>query len=75
VQSQAGSRASKRSNVDETLFAGKKTQSKQAAATISIEELRKIRGNTEKNNQVDAVIISAAEMARIKDATVIKSKE
>ena len=42
---------------------------------ISVEELRRIRKNTEKNNQQDAVIISATDLARIKDATVIKSNE
>jgi len=42
---------------------------------VSVEELRKIRKNTEKNNQQDAVIITANDLARIKDATVIKSNE
>lgn len=42
---------------------------------ISVEELRRIRNNTEKNNQQDAVIISANDLARIKDATVIKTNE
>jgi hypothetical protein len=42
---------------------------------ISLEELRSIRKKTEQNNKQDAVIISAQELARIKDATVIKSKE
>jgi hypothetical protein len=42
---------------------------------ISIEELRTIRSKTEKNNQTDAVIISAKDLERIKEATTIKTKE
>lgn len=62
-QSQMGSRASQRSRggvakdsyVDETLFGGKKKPSTAAsgvrgnAAVISMDELRTIRGKTEKN--------------------------
>jgi hypothetical protein len=40
-----------------------------------LEELRTIRGKTEKNNQTDAVIISAKDMERIREATTIKTKE
>jgi len=67
----------KNSFVDETLFGGKKTNAAGSAAAnvISLDELRKIRTKTESNNQTDAVIISAKDMARIKDATVIKSKD
>ena len=82
LQSQVGSRQSKRSQagkkdayVDETLFGGKKTLANTGTAIVNIEELRKIRTNTEKNNQQDAVIISAADLSRIKEATIIKSKE
>jgi len=63
-----GSRASQRSRggvgknsyVDETLFGDKKSgkKSTNGAAVISLDELRTIRGKTEKKNQNDAVIIS-----------------
>ena len=42
---------------------------------ISMDDLRKIRNKTEKNNQNDAVIISKADLDRIKDATTIKTKD
>ena len=42
---------------------------------ISLDELRTIRKKTESNNQQDAVIISSSDLARIKDSTVIKSKD
>ena len=82
-QSQFGSRASKRSQkgdsyVDETLFGGKKAGSKGVganAAVITLDELRTIRSKTEKNNQNDAVVISKADLDRIKGATVIKTTE
>lgn len=79
-QSQIGSRASqrsKKSHVDETLFGGKNAGAKAAAGSnvISIEELRTIRSKTEKNNQTDAVIISAKDLERIKEATTIKTKD
>jgi hypothetical protein len=38
-------------------------------------DLRKIRTKTEKNGQNDAVIITKADLDRIKDATTIKSKD
>ena len=89
LQSQFGSRASQRSKggvakysyVDETLFGGKKkpptaaSGARGSAAVISMDELRTIRGKTEKNNQNDAVIISKNDLDRIKAATTIKSKE
>jgi len=34
-----------------------------------------IRTKTETNNQTDAVIVTGKEMQRIKDATVIKTKD
>lgn len=40
-----------------------------------MDELRKIRQKTEKNGQNDAVIISKADLDRIKDATTIKTKD
>ena len=61
--------------MDETLFGGKKTAQNTGANVISLDELRSIRKKTEANNKQDAVIISATELARIKDATVIKSQE
>jgi len=81
-----GSRASQRSRksgansyVDETLFGGSKAKAASkagaSAAVVSLEELRTIRGKTEKNNQNDAVIITRSDMARIRMATTIKTKE
>jgi len=69
------SNAGKNSYVDETLFGGKKAGPGSSANVISIDELRKIRTKTESNNQTDAVIISASEMQRIREATTIKSKD
>ena len=40
-----------------------------------MDELRDIRGKTEKNNQNNAVIISKNDLDRIKDATTIKTKD
>ena len=40
-----------------------------------MDELRNIRGKTEKNQANDAVIITKKDLDRIKDATVIKTKE
>ena len=42
---------------------------------ISLDELRSIRKTTEKSGKADAVIISKDELARIKDATTVKTKE
>ena len=77
-----GSRASQRSKnsyVDEALFGNKKPGAeatvKTSAGVITLEELRTIRGKTEKNNQNDAVIISKNDLMRIKDATTIKSRD
>lgn len=46
-----------------------------STGVITMDELRTIRGKTEKNNQNDAVIISRRDLDRIKDATTIKTKE
>lgn len=46
-----------------------------SAGFITMDELRAIRGKTEKNNQNDAVIISKNDLDRIKDATTIKTKD
>ena len=48
---------------------------KTSAGVITLDELRTIRGKTEKNNQNDAVILTKTDLMRIKDATTIKSKE
>jgi len=48
---------------------------KTSSGVITLDELRNIRGKTEKNNQNDAVIISKADLARIKDATNIKTRD
>lgn len=83
------SRASKRSNVDETLFGNKQAASnaggskagkfptgvKTSAGFITMDELRAIRQKTEKNSQNDAVVISKTDLDRIKDATTIKTKD
>ena len=77
---QVGSRASKRSQnsyVDEALFGSKAGGGgvKTSTGVISLDELRAIRGKTEKNNQNDAVVISKADLMRIKDATVVKTRD
>jgi len=48
---------------------------KTSTGVISLDELRAIRGKTEKNNQNDAVVISKGDLQRIKDATTIKSRD
>lgn len=40
-----------------------------------MDELRAIRGKTEKNGQNDAVVISKNDLDRIRDATTIKTKD
>lgn len=74
---QIGSRASQRStkNVDEALFGGSKIKSNAGVGVISQDELRAIRAKTEKNAKNDAVVISKNDLNRIKDATVIKTKD
>ena len=47
----------------------------QNAGFITMDELRAIRQKTEKNNQNDAVVLSKADLDRIKDATTIKTKD
>jgi len=46
-----------------------------SAGYITMDELRAIRGKTEKNNQNDAVVLSKGDLDRIKDATTIKTKD
>ena len=74
---QIGSRASQRSgkNVDEALFGGSKGKTNAGVGFISQDELRSIRAKTEKNTKNDAVVISKNDLNRIKDATVIKTKD
>lgn len=71
---------SKASYVDETLFGNnnKKQPSqiaKAGASILSINELRKIREQTEKGLQKDAVIIPKNEIERIKNSTKIVSAD
>ena len=40
-----------------------------------MDELRTIRAKAEKNNKNDAVVLSKNDLLRIKDATLIKTKE
>jgi len=69
------SQRSKNSYVDETLFGGKKTGFATSTGIVSLEELRKIRTKTEKNQANDAVIISKTDLARIKQSTKIQTKD
>lgn len=61
--------------MDEALFGGSKVKSNAGVGVISQEELRAIRAKTEKNTKNDAVVISKNDLNRIKDATVIKTKD
>ena len=73
---------SKASYVDETLFGSNKkiengqSQMAKAGATIlSINELRKIREQTDKGLQKDAAILSKTELDRIRKASIIMTKD
>ena len=55
--------------------AGAEATVKTAAGVITLDELRTIRGKTEKNNQNDAVVLSKNDLLRIKDAITIKTKD
>ncbi len=61
--------------MDEALFGGSKVKSNAGVGVISQDELRAIRAKTEKNTKNDAVVISKNDLNRIKDATVIKTKD
>ena len=61
--------------MDEALFGGSKVKSNAGVGVISQDELRAIRSKTEKNTKNDAVVISKNDLNRIKDATVIKTKD
>ena len=54
---------------------GSKAKSNAGVGVISQDELRSIRAKTEKNTKNDAVVISKNDLNRIKDATVIKTKD
>ena len=78
--SQASRTAKGKTNVDETLFkatgaSNNKNQVATSTGVISLDELRQIREKTMKNNQTDAVVISKTELDRMKQSTVIKTKE
>jgi hypothetical protein len=76
------------SHIDETLF-GKGSTAKAAArghvaaatavrtsaGVITLDELRGIRTQAVKNTKNDAVVISKAELDRIKDATTVKTRD
>ncbi len=71
-----GSRKSKASYVDDTLFGkslflllGKKGGTKTAAPVVSLNEIWKIRQETEQGVKVDGIIISQTELDRIKRST------
>ena len=73
---------SRASYVDESLFGSNKkiengqSQMAKAGATIlSINELRRIREQTEKGLQKDAAILSKTELDRIRQASVIMTKD
>lgn len=61
--------------MDEALFGGSKVKSNAGVGVISQDELRAIRAKTEKNTKNDAVVITKNDLNRIKDATVIKTKD
>jgi hypothetical protein len=74
------SRGSKQSYVDESLFGSKKDRPATSnvpagAAVISLNELRRIRQQTEKGEKPDAIVIPKTELDRIKGSTKIVTKE
>ena len=52
-----------------------KINPKKDIAVISIQELRDIRGKTEKGGQHDAIVIKHDDLKRIKENTIYKSPE
>lgn len=72
---------SKKSFVDESLFgSGKKksggnTMARAGATIVSINELRKVRDQTEKGQQKDAIILPKSELDRIRLASKIVTKD
>lgn len=70
------SNVSKKSYVDDTLFGGAKSKgSGNGATVVSQGKMRELRQKTEKGQQIDGVVISKAELDRIRGCTVVKSKE
>ena len=74
------SKGSKQSYVDESLFGSKNNRPNTGtapggAAVVSMQDLRKIREQTEKGQKADAVIIPKNELERIKGSTKITTKE
>ena len=74
------SRGSKKSYVDESLFGSQKqrpgtTAGPKGAAVVSMNDLRRIRDQTEKGQKADAIIIGKSELDRIRGSTKIVSKE
>jgi hypothetical protein len=66
--------------VDESLFGGnnkspKKTFANAGASIVSINELRKVREQTEKGQQKDAIILPKSELDRIRFASKIVTKD
>ena len=71
---------SKGSYVDESLFGSnkkspKKTFANAGASIVSINELRKVREQTEKGQQKDAIILPKSELDRIRFASKIVTKD
>ena len=72
---------SKKSYVDESLFGGSKKNDATnviagaGAAIVSVNELRKIRNQTEKGLQKDAIILNKSELDRIRQASKITTKD
>lgn len=74
------SRGSKKSYVDESLFGSQKAKdtlpvAPPGAAVVSLNELRKIREQTEKGLKADAVILPKSELDRIRGSTKVVTKE
>ena len=61
--------------MEDNLFGTSKPKTASGVAIISADELRAIRQKTVNNSQNDAVVISKNDLDRIKDATVIKTKD
>ncbi len=68
---------SKQSYVDESLFGDskKKPAAPKGAAVLSMNEIRKIRNDTEKGQKVNGIVISKTELDRIRKSTRVTTKE
>jgi hypothetical protein len=71
------SRGSKQSYVDDSLFGskGKKPAAPKGAAVLSMNEMRRIRQETEAGKQVNGIILSQQELERIRKSTKVMTKE